>query len=314
MSSYSSPPLTYSITLSCQPAQPVQIVAAPHISDPDFRSAIDSSLFKQWLKSTQSENGILHGGSMSLTRVLIQGVDMFGKHVGFLKFQADVFDKQTGKKVNSSMSISCVACFEILLCLIYYFLFFILFYFILFFRYELKHTWVPGIVFARGPAVAVLILLESEEMTYAVLTEEARISVGRIILELPAGMLDVDKGDFLGAAIREVEEETVIHLKQDHMVNLTSFLNQSTGYRIFPSLGGCDEEIGLFLYRGKVDKEIIEQLQGKETGLREHGELIKVHVVPYERLWCMTADAKVLAAIALYEMSKREGLLPPLET
>ncbi|PRQ39463.1 putative ADP-sugar diphosphatase [Rosa chinensis] len=156
MSSDSSPPLTYSITLSCQP---VQIVAAPHISDSDFRrvkvalcfyfleccgfwSAIDSSLFKQWLKNTQSENGILHGGSMSLTRVLIQ-------HIGFLKFQADVFDKQTGKKV-------------------------------------------PGIVFARGAAVAVLILLKSEEMTYAVLTEQ-----------LPDRMLDVDKGDFLGATIRE---------------------------------------------------------------------------------------------------------------
>ncbi|PRQ23784.1 putative ADP-sugar diphosphatase [Rosa chinensis] len=271
MSSDSSPPLTHSITLSCQPAQPVQIVAAPHISDPDFRSAIDSSLFQQWLKNTQSENGFLHGGSMSLTRVLIQGVDMFGKHIGFLKFQADVFDKQTGIKV-------------------------------------------PGIVFARGPAAAVLILLESEDKTYAVLTEQARIPVGRFILELPAGMLDVDNGDFLGAAIREVEEETGIHLKQDHMVNLTSFLDQSTGCRIFPSPGGCDEEIGLFLYRGKVGKEIIEQLQGKETGLREHGELIKVHVVPYERLWCMTADAKVLAAIALYEMSKREGILPPLET
>ncbi|XP_024195315.2 nudix hydrolase 14, chloroplastic [Rosa chinensis] len=132
MSSDSSPPLTYSITLSCQP---VQIVAAPHISDSDFRSAIDSSLFKQWLKNTQSENGILHGGSMSLTRVLIQGVDMFGKHIGFLKFQADVFDKQTGKKV-------------------------------------------PGIVFARGAAVAVLILLKSEEMTYAVLTEQVDICFG----------------------------------------------------------------------------------------------------------------------------------------
>lgn len=33
---------------------------------------------------------------------------------------------------------------------------------------------------------------------------KARIPVGRIILELPAGTLDVDKGDFLGAAIREV--------------------------------------------------------------------------------------------------------------
>ncbi|ONI06844.1 hypothetical protein PRUPE_5G084800 [Prunus persica] len=234
-----SPPLTHSITLPSQLTEPVEIVAAPNISHSEFRSAIDSSLFKQWLKNMESENGVLYGGALSLRRVLIQGVDMFGKRIGFLKFVADVFDKETGKKV-------------------------------------------PGIVFARGPAVAVLILLDSEDKTYAVLTEQ-------------------------------VEEETGICLKQEDMVDLTAFLDQSTGGRIFPSPGGCDEEISLFLYRGQVNKEIIEQLQGKETGLREHGELIKVCVVPYEKLWCMTADAKVLAAIALYEMAKKEGLLPHLK-
>ncbi|ONI06845.1 hypothetical protein PRUPE_5G084800 [Prunus persica] len=234
-----SPPLTHSITLPSQLTEPVEIVAAPNISHSEFRSAIDSSLFKQWLKNMESENGVLYGGALSLRRVLIQGVDMFGKRIGFLKFVADVFDKETGKKV--------------------------------------------------------------------------RIPVGRVILELPAGMLDDDKGNFLGTAIREVEEETGICLKQEDMVDLTAFLDQSTGGRIFPSPGGCDEEISLFLYRGQVNKEIIEQLQGKETGLREHGELIKVCVVPYEKLWCMTADAKVLAAIALYEMAKKEGLLPHLK-
>ncbi|KAJ6703672.1 NUDIX HYDROLASE 14 CHLOROPLASTIC [Salix viminalis] len=75
-------------------------------------------------------------------------------------------------------------------------------------------------------------------------------------------------------------------------------------------LEGCDEEISVFLYRGCVGKEIITQLQGKETGLREAGELIKVHVVPYKKLWRITADAKVLMAIALYEMAKGSGLLP----
>lgn len=59
-----------------------------------------------------------------------------------------------------------------------------------------------------------------------------------------------------------------------------------------------------------MDPEIIKQLQGKETGLREHGELIKVRAVPYENLWRTTGDAKVLMAIGLYEMAKREGLLP----
>ncbi|KAL5552203.1 hypothetical protein UlMin_002379, partial [Ulmus minor] len=169
---------------------------------------------------------------------------------------------------------------------------------------------VPGIVFARGPAVAVLILLDSEDETYAVLTEQVRVPVGRLILELPAGMLDDDKGDFVGTAVREVEEETGIHLNLEDMIDLTAFLDQSTGCRVFPSPGGCDEELSFFLYRGRVGKEIITQLQGKETGLREHGELIKVCVVPYRKLWRMTADAKVLTAIALYEMAKTEGLLP----
>lgn len=41
-----------------------------------------------------------------------------------------------------------------------------------FFYSKINHDQVPGIVFARGPAVAVLILLESEGETYAVLTEQ----------------------------------------------------------------------------------------------------------------------------------------------
>ncbi|KAK3128271.1 hypothetical protein QOZ80_6BG0459230 [Eleusine coracana subsp. coracana] len=247
-------------------AGPVLVMAAPGLPEADFRNAVDSALFKQWLRNLQTEKGVLTYGRLNLTRVLIEGVDMFGKRVGFLKFKADVVDEETKTKV-------------------------------------------PGIVFARGPAVAVLILLESKGQTYAVLTEQVRVPVGKFILELPAGMLDDEKGDFVGTAVREVEEETGIKLNLEDMVDLTALLDPSTGQRMFPSPGGCDEEIGLFLYRGSVDEETIRTLQGKETGLRDHGELIKLRVVPYSQLWRSTADAKALCAIALYEMAKREGLL-----
>jgi len=56
--------------------------------------------------------------------------------------------------------------------------------------------------------------------------------------------------------------------------------------------------------------QVIESLQGQKTGLRDHGELIKVHVVPYNTLWRISPDCKVLAAIALYEMALRLNLLP----
>ncbi|CAN1333015.1 Nudix hydrolase 14, chloroplastic [Linum perenne] len=232
----SSPqPLTHSFTLPSQPDHAVKVVAAPGVSESAFRSAIDSSLFKQWLHNLQSESGILANGDLMLKQVLVQGVDMFGQRIGFLKFKADILDKETGTKV-------------------------------------------PGIVFARGPAVTALILLDCEGKTYAVLTEQ-------------------------------VEEETGIQLKLEDMVDLTAFLDPSTGQRVIPSPGGCDEEISIFLYRGSVSKEVITQLQGKETGLRDHGEMIKVRVVDYETLWRMTPDAKALMAIALYEMAKKQGLL-----
>ncbi|XP_010433965.1 PREDICTED: nudix hydrolase 14, chloroplastic [Camelina sativa] len=266
-SSSSSSSLAQSITLTSQPNEPVLVSAAPGISSSDFRDAIDSSLFKNWLRNLESESGILADGTMTLKQLLIQGVDMFGKRIGFLKFKADIFDNETGQKV-------------------------------------------PGIVFARGPAVAVLILLESDGESYAVLTEQVRVPTGKIVLELPAGMLDDDKGDFVGTAVREVEEEIGIKLKKEDMVDLTAFLDPSTGHKIFPSPGGCDEEMSVFLYRGQVEQETIRHLQGKETGLREHGEFIKVRLIPYRELWRKTADAKVLVSIGLYEMAQREGLLP----
>jgi hypothetical protein len=33
---------------------------------------------------------------------------------------------------------------------------------------------------------------------------QARVPIGKFILELPAGMLDDEKGDFVGTAVREV--------------------------------------------------------------------------------------------------------------
>ncbi|XP_044956641.1 nudix hydrolase 14, chloroplastic [Hordeum vulgare subsp. vulgare] len=249
-------------------AGPVRVLAAAGLPEADFRKALDSALFRRWLGSLRAEKGLLASGKLGLRQILIQGVDMFGQRVGFLKFKADIVDEETRAKI-------------------------------------------PGIVFARGPAVAVLILLESKGQTYAVLTEQARVPIGKFILELPAGMLDDENGDFVGTAVREVEEETGIKLNLEDMVDLTALLDPATGCKMLPSPGGCDEEIGLFLYRGHVDDETIRALQGKETGLRDHGELIKLRVVPYDQLWRSTADSKALSAIALYEMAKKEGVLPP---
>eukprot|EP00897_Mesotaenium_endlicherianum_P009047 jgi/Mesen1/8170/ME000438S07270 len=254
----------------------VEISGALGLSEEDVRRAKESGVFKQWLAHLTGPSGILTiggaGGSRcSLKRITFQSVDMFGQRVGFVKFVAEVRDSATGAKL-------------------------------------------PGIVFARGGAVGILMLLQCQEeqgRVYALLTQQARVPVGRAILELPAGMLDDDKGDFVGTAAREVEEETGIQIKAAHLVDLTALLHASTGRKMFPSPGGSDEEITLFLHRCSVPRETIQRLQGQETGLRDHGELIQLHVVPYPDLWRSSPDSKVLAALALYEAGMRQGLVPP---
>ncbi|KAK8944202.1 hypothetical protein KSP39_PZI007878 [Platanthera zijinensis] len=310
-----------------------EIVAASGLSETGLRNAIDSTLFKQWLKNMQSEKGLLAGGQMHLRRVefqvlscceeaqeeLIQQVLLFivrNKSLGinevvrFLRpfIMFSVMWKPTSctyffsrNLISEIASLSCSFPLEAIIIL--KFLTKCLKYF------PSTNEKVPGIVFARGPSVAVLILLESKGVIYVVLTEQVRVPVGKLILEIPAGMVD-DGGDVIGTAVREVEEETGINLKVQDMVSLTAFLDPGTGCRIFPSPGGCDEELSIFLYKGNAEEEVIKALQGKEMGLREHGELIKVHIVPYNKLWRITADAKALTAITLYEMARRDGLLP----
>lgn len=48
------------------------------------------------------------------------------------------------------------------------------------------------------------ILLLSPDLIESSYVSKVRVPVGRLIMELPAGMLDDDKGDFVGTAAREV--------------------------------------------------------------------------------------------------------------
>lgn len=250
----------------------VKVVGGPGVSEPGIKKALESVLFRRWLDYMKSPPGILSLGGSGGARCSLNQIVIQN---------VDYFGQRVGFVKFKAEVID-----------------------------EQTGSKLPGIVFARGGAVGILMLLECEGNKYAVVVEQARVPVGRTIMELPAGMLDDDSGDFVGTAAREVEEETGIEIKTSDLFDLTALLNESTGRKMFPSPGGSDEEITLFLHRSHVKKEVIDSLQGQETGLRAHGELIKVHVVPYDNLWRISPDSKVLAAIALYETALRLNLLP----
>ena len=188
-----------------------------------------------------------------------------------------------------------------------------------------KGEYLPGAVFMRGGSVAILIILseqgnqESDE--HVILTIQPRIAASSLsFIELPAGMID-DSGTFKGAAAKEIEEETGLKITEDELIDMTEMsIDQQTevdggveGHlhkASYPSPGGSDEFIPLFVVRKQMKKAEMEDLEGKLTGLRGHGEKITLRLVRLQDVWKVAArDGKTLAAIALYEGLKREARL-----
>jgi len=156
----------------------------------------------------------------------------------------------------------------------------------------------------------------SEKDKHVILTLQPRIPSGSLSLaELPAGMLD-DSGTFSGGAAKEIEEETGLRMPAEDLINLTEMaLPKATSDNeellqqgVYPSPGGCDEFVPLFLHQKRIPREQLKEWSGKLAGLREHGEKITLKLCPLERLWREGGrDAKALAAWALYEGLRREG-------
>lgn len=131
-------------------------------------------------------------------------------------------------------------------------------------------------------------------------------------------MLD-DHGTFAGAAAKEIQEETGLSIPQDELIDLTSLAVGSGSHpkgdgeeqlqkAVYPSPGGSDEFIPLFLCRKNMPRREIDAMQGRLTGLRKHGEKITLKIVPLGDLWKEgVRDGKALAAWALYEGLKKEG-------
>ena len=169
---------------------------------------------------------------------------------------------------------------------------------------------VPGVVFMRGGAVAILLVLKCGNERYVVCTRQPRVPVGMSnMLELPAGMLD-GSGNFAGVAAKELEEETGIKLHFSDLVDMTDLAYKNTALRgMYPSPGGSDEFIRLFYTTISVVEETLKSLQGKATGNYKEGENIVLQLVPFKDLWRSTADSKALSSLALLNGLAETGLL-----
>jgi ADP-sugar diphosphatase len=165
----------------------------------------------------------------------------------------------------------------------------------------------PGICLLRGDSVAVLVALicQDDNRVYSLMVEQPRIPIGQVsCLELPAGMMDDDAAAggcdhdkskrITGAAIQELQEECGIQINDsdNNLMDLTQLANMNNGIAL--SQGGCDEHIRIMYLEQYVTTDQLETMKGRLTGLRDHGEVITLRLVPMEELWRSTCDAKTM--------------------
>jgi len=158
------------------------------------------------------------------------------------------------------------------------------------------------VVFIRGGAVSVLLMLQSSETKkdYVVFVRQPRNGVGvRDLSELIAGMLDGATGTLKanGVAVKEIKEET-------HMNILATDLKLlGTG---LPSAGGCDEWIDMYAVYLEASESYIQDLVGRKTGELGSDEQITVCIAEYDEFKTMLLDGrcqdfKAMSSVMMYE-------------
>eukprot|EP01028_Stygiella_incarcerata_P014402 TRINITY_DN950_c0_g1_i3.p1 TRINITY_DN950_c0_g1~~TRINITY_DN950_c0_g1_i3.p1 ORF type:complete len:326 (-),score=96.47 TRINITY_DN950_c0_g1_i3:109-954(-) len=172
----------------------------------------------------------------------------------------------------------------------------------------------PGITFLRGGAVSILFVLCCGGVEYVLLISQARVPGGyEKFLEIPAGMLD-GSSDHVGVAVKEVEEEVGIIVEREGLFDMTEAIYGSCFPGVFPSVGGCDEYLRLFLNYQHVDEHKLHEIQSKSGGGVEGEDIIHVHVVSLCEAHKETPDAQTLCALYFYEKLKESGALDNLIT
>ena len=197
----------------------------------------------------------------------------------------------------------------------------------------------PGIVFMRGGAVAILPVLTCGGERFVVCCRQPRVAIGAAAyLEIPAGMMDGD-GNFTGVAAKEMREETGLDIGEHELIDLTAAAARlgaagdagsgglgevraaapadeagpadaaHAARGIYPSVGACDEFLRLLYVSRSCTQSELQALRGRVTGNLEEGEVITLEIVPLERLWMCCTDAKTLAALYLLQMLEARGVL-----
>jgi 8-oxo-dGTP pyrophosphatase MutT (NUDIX family) len=156
----------------------------------------------------------------------------------------------------------------------------------------------PGITFASGPSVVILVVLKCRRRRKAVLVVQSRAAIGAFeFAELAAGMADLN-GDLAEVAAKEVFEEIGVEIDRKDVIELSALAQHERG--AYSSPGRTDEALRIYFTEKEVSAQKMDDVDESHTGNLAEGEQITVRLCDIDDLY-LIPDMKTLAALALYK-------------
>jgi len=168
---------------------------------------------------------------------------------------------------------------------------------------------IPGISFMKGATIAVLIVIPEDE-DYTVLAVHPRVAVAELrVPEIPTGQFS-PSGEFSGPVASLIKEKLHFKIDMKNLVDLTQLAFGDSFRGVYPSAGGCDEYVRLFLYRHEgANKKDLKEWKSKCTGKMDGAEPLALKLCLLSDLWKESPDAKSLTALGIFTRLKRCGML-----
>jgi 8-oxo-dGTP pyrophosphatase MutT (NUDIX family) len=194
---------------------------------------------------------------------------------------------------------------------------------------------VPSVVFLRGPAVDVFVVLRVSDgpeagQEFFVGVRQPRVPRGkRAALELPAGMWKPKDGTYRMVAAAEALQEIGIRFGPEDLYDMSEIqayemqqaLAGASGstfgvieedlkepFGVEPSIGGCDEIVRKFALRWSISSADLALLNGRLEGLAEEREHICTTLLPLKSDSALYyTDAKILSSLAIYAAAEARG-------
>ena len=147
-------------------------------------------------------------------------------------------------------------------------------------------------------SVVIVPILIYKRKKFTMMVEQQRIDDGNIALEFAAGAINRNES-IINAAKKEVLEELKININK---TDLKYF--QKKGVRMDPAM--TTSKAYFFYFVKKIDKIFFSAYKNRLSGVRNHGEFLKIKIVNFKKLKNINTSSAIIGSKFIEEKFGKE--------